>query len=73
MNPIFQMIRLARGGQNPLSMLQGMMGNPQAQELQRMIQGKNYNQLLQMADNAARERGTTVERMAQQLGIPFHR
>lgn len=27
----------------------------------------------EMEDNAARERGTTVEQMAQQLGLPFRR
>ena len=43
------------------------------QQMQQMLAGKNYTHLLQMADNAARERGTTVEQMAQQLGLPFRR
>ena len=50
-----------------------MGAGPQLQQMQQMLAGKNYNQLLQMADNAARERGTTVEQMAQQLGLPFRR
>ena len=50
-----------------------MGAGPQLQQMQQMLAGKDYNQLLQMADNAARERGTTVEQMAQQLGLPFHR
>ena len=54
----------------------GWQSNPgmtRERNVQQMLAGKDYNQLLQMADNAARERGTTVEQMAQQLGLPFRR
>lgn len=73
MNPLMMMIRMAQGGRNPLGALQQMGTGPQLMQMQQMLQGKDYGQLLQMADNAARERGTTVEQMAQQLGLPFHR
>lgn len=73
MNPLMMMIQMAQRGRNPLGALQQMGAEPQLQQMQQMLAGKNYNQLLQMADNAARERGTTVEQMAQQLGLPFRR
>lgn len=34
-----------------------------------MVQGKNKNQLRQMAENMARERGTSLEAVAQNMGI----
>lgn len=73
MNPLMMMIQMAQRGRNPLGVLQQMGAGPQLQQMQQMLAGKDYNQLLQMADNAARERGTTVEQMAQQLGLPFRR
>ena len=73
MNPLMMMIQMAQRGRNPLGALLQMGAGPQLQQMQQMLAGKNYNQLLQMADNAARERGTTVEQMAQQLGLPFRR
>ena len=73
MNPLMMMIQMAQRGRNPLGALQQMGARPQLQQMQQMLAGKDYNQLLQMADNAARERGTTVEQMAQQLGLPFRR
>ena len=73
MNPLMMMIQMAQRGRNPLGALQQMGAGTQLQQMQQMLAGKNYNQLLQMADNAARERGTTVEQMAQQLGLPFRR
>ena len=58
MNPLMMMIQMAQRGRNPLGALQQMGAGPQLQQMQQMLAGKNYNQLLQMADNAARERGT---------------
>jgi hypothetical protein len=57
MNPLMMMIQMAQRGRNPLGALQQMGAGPQLQQMQQMLAGKNYNQLLQMADNAARERG----------------
>lgn len=72
MNPIMQMIQMARGGRNPIGMIQSMSGsNLQAAQLMRMVQGKNPQQLRQMCENMCRERGTTMEQMAQSLGIPM--
>ena len=62
-------VKFSDGGKGFL----GRAPRPTPEQMQQMLAGKNYNQLLQMADNAARERGTTVEQMAQQLGLPFRR
>ena len=58
MNPLMMMIQMAQRGRNPMGALQQMGAGPQLQQMQQMLAGKNYNQLLQMADNAARERGS---------------
>ena len=43
--------------------------NPQAAQALQLLSGKTPQQLQQIALNMARERGTTVEDVARQLGI----
>lgn len=43
--------------------------DPRAAQALQMIRGKNAQQLRTMAENMARERGTSVEQVAQQLGM----
>lgn len=43
--------------------------NPQVNQVMQMMNGKSPAQLRTMAENIAKERGTTVENVAQQLGI----
>jgi transposase-like protein len=45
------------------------MNNPQVRQVMQMMNGKTPEQLRQMANNMAAERGTTVEDIARQLGI----
>lgn len=69
-NPMMQMMGMLRSGRNPNAILQSMvMNNPQVQQVMQMINGKTPEQLRQMANNMAAERGTTVEDIARQLGI----
>lgn len=69
-NPLFQMINMARSGCNPMQLMQQMArSNPQINQVMQMMNGKNHQQIRQMADNMAKERGTTVEQVAQNLGI----
>lgn len=73
-NPIMQMMQFARNGGNPMQFLQQMGGqNPIAANLFQAMQGKNTSQLREMANNLAKERGTTVDEVAQQLGIRIPR
>lgn len=53
-----------------MQLLQQMAGrNPQAAQVLQMMRGKNSQQLRSMAENMCRERGTSIEQVAQQLGI----
>lgn len=70
MNNFMQLISLAKNGGNPMGMIQQMaQGNPQMAQAMQYIQGKSPQQLQQIAMNMAKERGTTVEQVARQLGI----
>ena len=69
-NPIFKWISLARTVGNPMMLMQQMAGrDPRAQHALKMVQGKTTDQLRQMAENMAKERGTTVEEIAKGLGL----
>ena len=69
-NPMMQMMGLLRSGKNPNAILQTMaMNNPHVRQVMQMMHGKTPEQLRQMANNMAAERGTTVEDIARQLGI----
>lgn len=69
MNPM-QLISLMRSGGNPMALLQQMSnGNPMMMQAFNMIQGKTPAQLQQMATNLARERGTTPEQVARNIGL----
>lgn len=64
------MLQMARNGGNPMQMLQQMAGqNPQAAQAMRLIQGKNPQQLRQIAENMAKERGVDLDQMAKQMGL----
>ena len=55
---------------NPNMLLNLMLrGNPRAAQAMRMLQGKTPDQLRTMAENMAKERGTTVEEIARSMGI----
>lgn len=70
-NPAMQLLSMARnGGGNPMQLLQQMAGqNPQAAQVMRMIRGKTPQQLRTMAANMCRERGTSIEEVARQMGL----
>ena len=67
---MFQILNIARNGGNPMALMQQMAGqNPQLAQAMRMIHGKNPQQLRQMAINMAKEKGVTVQQVAQQYGL----
>lgn len=69
-NPLMGLVSLARNGGNPMMLMQQMAGqNPQMQQAMSMIQGKTSEQLKQMAENMAKERGMTVEQVAKNIGL----
>lgn len=61
---------------NPMQlMMQGMLQRMQSSDpqlfgsVQQMVQGKNETQLMEMAQNIARERGVDLQAFASQFGI----
>ena len=59
-----------RSGANPMSVMQNVAANnPAMQQFMRMISGKTPEQLKQMAENMAKERGLSINDVARQLGI----
>lgn len=71
---LMSLIQMGQRGQNPMGMLQQMAGsNPQINQAMQMLNGKNGQQLKQMAENLAKERGIPLEQIAQNMGLklPF--
>lgn len=69
-NPVIALVNAAKNGGNPVHMIQQMAGqDPQMRQFMQMVNGKNPQQLRQMAENMARERGTNVETVIKQLGF----
>lgn len=59
-----------RSGANPMTVMQNVAANnPAMQQFMRMINGKSPEQLKQMAENMAKERGVSLNDVARQLGI----
>lgn len=68
MNPIMSILgQMMNGGMNPQSMIQKMMGNnqimgnPMARNAMEMFQKGDTDGLKSLAENLAKERGTTVD------------
>lgn len=69
-NPVLALVQAMQRGGNPLALIQQMaQQNPQAAQAVRMMQGKSPQQLQQMAQNMARERGVDLNQMLRDLGI----
>ena len=69
-DPLAAILRNMQGGMNPNAMLSQMArSDPRAAQALQMLQGKSTDQLRTMAENMARERGTSVEQIARSLGI----
>lgn len=78
-NPLGMMLQMMRGGGNPQQILNQMMGNsqfssnPMAKNAMSMLQNGDVKGLQNMAENLAKERGTTVDdvksSIMQQFGI----
>jgi hypothetical protein len=69
---IKMMMQAAQQGMSPQQFFQQNAGNPAVAQIARISQGKNYEQLMQTAANMAKERGTSLEAVAQQMGLPYN-
>ena len=65
------MMQAAQSGMSPQQFFQQYAGNPEVAQIAKIAQGKNRDQLMQTASNMAKERGTSLETIAQQMGIPY--
>ena len=66
-SPVFHLINVMRSGGNPDALVQQMMSsNPQ---LRQIAAGKSPDQLMSIAENMCRERGTSVDDVLRQFGI----
>lgn len=69
-DPFAAIMRHIQGGMNPSALLNQMArSDPRAAQALQMLQGKTPEQLKTMAENMAKERGTSVEQIARSLGI----
>lgn len=69
-HPLAMLLQGMQRGGNPLQMMQQMGNNPVVSQGMRMIQGKSPQQLQQMAENMARERGIDLQQLINSLPIP---
>ena len=65
------MMQAAQRGMTPQQFFQQYAGNPEVAQIAKIVQGKSHEQLMQTASNMAKERGTSLETIAQQMGIPY--
>lgn len=69
-DPVMMIANALRSGKNPTVLLQQMaMQFPEVQQMVKIMDGKSPDQLKAIANNMARERGTTIEDVARSLGI----
>ena len=69
-NPVLALVQAMHQGQNPMALMQTMaQQNPQVAQALQMMQGKSPQQLRQMAQNMAQERGVDLNQMLRQMGI----
>lgn len=65
------MIQAAQRGMSPKQFFQQYGEDPNVAPLAKIAKGKNHDELMQTASNMARQRGTTLDAVAQQMGIPM--
>lgn len=65
------MMQSAQQGMSPQQFFRQYAGNPEVAQLAQIAQGKDREQLMQTASNMAAQRGTTLDVVARQMGIPY--
>lgn len=71
-NPMQIIQMLSSGNVNPAQMMNMFSGNPMMQQAQKMLQGKNPQQMQETIFNIAKQKGideNQLKQMAQQFGI----
>lgn len=65
------MMQAAQSGMSPQQFFRQYAGNPEVAQIAKIAHGKNMEQLMQTASNMAKERGTTIDAVAKQMGLPI--
>lgn len=65
------MMQAAKRGMTPQQFFQQYAGDPQVAQIAKIANGKSHEQLMQTAANMAQQRGTTLEAVARQMGLPL--
>lgn len=65
------MMQAAQRGMTPSQFFEQYGQDPQVAQIAKIAQGKTRDQLMQTATNMAAQRGTTLDAVAQQMGIPY--
>ncbi len=69
-NPIMQMMGMLQNSNNPRAVMEKLASqNPQLQQVMGLAQGKTPQQLQQMAENLAKEKGVNLQEFMKQIGI----
>lgn len=77
MNPLMMIGQMMKNGGNPQQIFQQMMGNnqivnnPMAKNAMEMLQKGDSSGLQSMAENLAKERGTTIENIRNEVMKQF--
>ena len=66
-SPMVSMINAMRNGGDPNALMQQIMNS--SPQLQQIATGKSPDQLMGIAENMCRERGTSVDAVLKQFGI----
>lgn len=70
LDAISKMVNACNNGGNPMQLISAMaQSDPRFARVSKILDGKSPEQLRTIAENMCRERGTTVEQMAQNLGL----
>ena len=73
LNPM-QLIQLIQGGGNPIQMLNQMSRtNPMVGQVLRMTNGRTPNEMRNMAQEIARQRGVDLNQLAESMGLKLPR
>lgn len=69
-NPIMQMMGMLQNSNNPRAVMEKLASqNLQLQQVMGLAQGKTPQQLQQMAENLAKEKGVNLQGFMKQIGI----
>ena len=70
MNNLMGLIGMIRGAQNPMAYLQQQaQSNPAIARALEMVQGKNPQEIMGIAQNLAQQQGADINQLRQQLGM----